>query len=181
MFRNRFRWKFFLTNAVFFVAMATIATDFDDLVFGWHIYLGYLGEEGLSVTEERGVKAALLAMCAAASLFVALIPLASGRMGKRLQFYTQAVGGFSALAAGCFWLLSEAGERTPSYLLALLPLIFVFVAMMAFSSYLRWVGDRDVQLEDSRFRWFDALGGLGLVLLLGIIIYFMPRLPSLIF
>ena len=181
MFRNRFRWKFFLINAVFFVAMAAIATDFDDLLFEWHIYLGYLGEEGLSVPEERGVKAALLAMCAAASLFVAMIPLGSGRMDKRLQLYTQAVGGFSALAAGCFWLLSEAGERTPSYLLALVPLIFICVATMALSSYLRWVGDRDDQLEDSSFRWLDVLGGFGLVLLLGVIFYFMPRLPSLIF
>ena len=160
------------------MALATIATDFDDLVFGWHTYLGNVG---LSVSEERGVKAALLAMCAAASLFVTLIPLGSGRLAKRVQLLTQAVSGFSALAAGCFWLLSEAGERTNSYLLALLPMIVILVAVMAFSSYFRWVGDRDVQSEDSSFRWFDFLGGVGLILLGAVIIFLMPRLPSLLF
>lgn len=177
MLRNRFRWKLHLTNTTLILAITTIATDFDDSVFGWHTYLD---DVGLSVTEERGVKAALLAMCAAASLFVALIPSGSGRVDERVQLYTQAVGGFSALATGCFWLLSEAGERTYLYLLALIPMTVMCVIAMAFSSYLRWVGDRDVQLGDSSFRWFDFLGAVGLLLLCAVIIFLMPRLPALI-
>lgn len=178
MFGNRFRWKIVLTHVVLALAFATIVTDFDDLVFGWDTQPS---DVSLSVTEERGVKAAVLAMCAAASLFTSLIPMGSGRRGKRVQLYTQIVGGFSALAAGWYWLLSEAGGHTSSYLLALVPMTVVLGAVMAISSYLRWVGDRDDQQEEPRLRWFDILGMIGLLLLIAVIFYLMLWLPSRIF
>ena len=166
-----------MTNIVFFVALATMATDFDGLVFGWHTHLSNVG---LSVAEERGVKAAVLAMCAAASLFVGLIPMESGGIGRKVQLYTQIVGGFSALAAGRFWLLSEAGEHTGSYLLALVPMIVMLAVAMAVNMYLSWVGIRDDQQEEPKFRWLDFPGGICLLLLISLIIFLMPRLHSII-
>ena len=179
MFLNSFRWKVFLTQIVLALVLATIGTDFGELPFpGWDAPLSSIGS---STAQEQGVKAAVLAMCAAAILFVALIPIGSGQRDKRAQLYAQGVSGFSALAAGWHWLLSEAGEHVNSYLIALIPMTVLLGAVMAGSLYVTWIGVRDDRKEDARFRWPDLLGGIGLILVITVVFYIMWWLPSQLF
>ena len=176
---GQFGLKQLLTMIVMGLVGATIATDFDDLVIsGWDIPLKTIG---FSSSQEWGVKAAVLAMCAAAALFVSLIPREDSKRGRIAHLSAQATGGISALGAGWYWLISEAGNSTGPYLFALAPMFVILGMSMAVSMYISWVGVRDDRQEEPRLRWLDLGGFVLLLIAISAVFYLMWRLPSFLF
>lgn len=125
-------WKYVLTAAVFGIVLLTIATD----------YTKFANEslsdgESATSTEAFNVKAAMLALAGAATLFIRLIPSIASRAHNFLILWLNAVGALAALSTGWFWLLGATGGRPGPYLIAVLPTMGIFAGVVIVSMLLR--------------------------------------------
>lgn len=178
MFNNRWRFKWYLSMAIFSLAVSVILTDFDDLVFpGWG---GLLKDIDSASGPQHGVRAAFLAICTAAILFVSMIPAGASRPSKIFDRFAQLLGGFLALGTGWYWLLGESDGNPFPYVIAFVPLTILMIVAMAFNLYLSFAAHEDRVREESAFDWRIVLVGVGLMVVAAATLYVMLKLPSLL-
>ena len=179
MFKSRTAWKLTLSMAVTVVMLATLATDFDDLVFpGWDTPFKRIDAPP---AQQYGAKAAVLAVACASFLFVALIPSGDGRRSRLIELLVRALSAVSALTAGWFWLLGETGGRPGPYLIAFVPMTVMLTISMGFGVYLSYVSKVDREREHSKIDWGLVIVGIGILLLCAAVIWVMVWLPKWLF
>ena len=120
--------KLLLLAFVLGVIIAVVFVDFNNPEIG---ELGSLRE--FSLSQAHGAKAAMLALGAAAALFIGYIPGDSSKATRTLDMLVTLVGALAAGFAGWFWLLSETDNRPGPYLLAVVPTIAVMTIGSGFN------------------------------------------------
>ncbi len=112
--------KLVLLALVLGIIIAVCFVDFNDPEIGnWDAL------REVSLSQAHGAKAAMLALGAAAALFIGYIPGDSSKSTRIIDTLVKVVGTFAAGLAGWFWLLSETDNRPGPYLLAVVPTIAI--------------------------------------------------------
>ena len=188
LFRGYSAWKWWLSLTLFLLMAAILITDFSDIggLGGWGVPLE---DQGLSDTQEYGVKAALLAMLTAGMLLVALFPSDDTRQAKRIDILSRIASAVMAMATGWFWLLNATEGDPRPYLVALIPMALTYsvvLAMYMALSYVQYVDSRPDSLHETqrwrtKLHWSVFLAALGVVLLGGVVVFLLIWLPPRIF
>ncbi len=166
MIRNPSYWKRILILLVTGLIIFTVTIDFTDTGYpDWNLFQQ---SELPSATEVYGAKAAILAMAAAATLFIGFIPVNSSNRGTRVDLYVQVVGAIAVGLTGWFWLLSATNGNPGPYLVAIVPSMAVFVLAVGIFLGLRiahGLDERQVN-ETGKTKLIWDIVKLGLVFLL---------------
>ena len=164
MLKSPSNWKLILASLVGCLIIYTIVLDFTDPLHpDWNLFQN---EELLSTSSMYGAKAAILAMAAAATLFIGFIPIGSSSRGKTIDLVVGVVGAVAAISTGWFWLLSATDGKPAPYLLAIVPTMGVFLLVLIISIVLRLAEDLDKRgQEETDKRW---LTWEGVILLLAV-------------
>ena len=147
MFKALSNWKLTLTHVVFVTVLAIVAVDFDDLIIPeWSLFQE---SELSSSTEGNGAKAALLAMAGAATLFIALIPTKTDRRARLADLWLGSVGALATGSTGWFWLLSATEGDPGPYLLAIIPLLTLYLIIVFVSLCLNHAERQDKEWNEA--------------------------------
>ena len=162
---------------VFGLALAVIFNDFDEFVPpGW---VGLPEDFDPPSGPLHGVKAALLAICAGAMLFVSMIPIGTSRSSKIADKIAQLFGGFLALGTGWYWLLGESDGDPRPYLIAFLPLAAMMTIAMTVNVFVGSASLGDKLREQSEPNWRRTLlWSIGLMVVVAAIMYIALKLRS---
>lgn len=179
MFRSPVTWKLLLANTVFTIVLAIVVVDFNDLINPeWSLFQD---TDLPTQTEIYGAKAALLAMAAATTLFVGLIPAGSNG-GRTVNVWVGLVGGLAAGATGWFWLLNATEGEPRPYLVAIVPSIAIYMTAVVLGVVMRYANIKDTRQIRETGRATLTLGSivLGLVTIFAFalifgLIFLLPR------
>ena len=130
-----------LTGLVGGFIIYTVILDFTDpVVPDWNLFRE---EELPSATETHSIKAAMLAMAGAATLFISLIPVSNSNRGTTIDLLVRVMGAIAVVLTGWFWLLSATNGNPGPYLVAIVPSMAIFVLAFIVMIILRLAGDLD--------------------------------------
>ncbi len=173
-------WKLGLASLVLFLTLWIILADFSKPVDPeWNLLQGTRFSPS---SKEDGAKAALLAMCGAATLFISFMPQEKGPSGRILDTYVRAVGAIAVGGTGWYWLSSETDGQPGLYLLALVPILVIYACGSIVMTMLIFSSRKDNQLiretGSSKLTWGDAVRPIATVLVvLGLFVstVYIPR------
>ncbi len=183
MFRNPSNWKYMLTSLVGCFIVYTVILDFTNPVHpDWNLFRR---DELPSDTEVHGIKAAMLAMAGAATLFIGFIPVGNNHRSRRGDLSLQIVGALAVGLTGWFWLLSATNGEPGPYLAAIVPSMGVFAVVFISSVIFKLVYDRDeTQLKETgstKLTWKTVILGLILLFAFALIIGAIVFIPKWLF